>query len=121
MVSSELDNSDHAIRRISNEVEAKLTPHGSQSTTGKIECKTYGDSTGALRARVRNLSNVASDYPLRLFVNNIAIGDLERTRDKAELELDSREGNPIPTIVAGDEAQIRSGDLVLSQGTFYED
>ena len=110
-----------AIRRVNKEHEAKLMPVGSQSATGKIECKCFADGARALRARVRDLDRVSSDYPLRLFVNNVAIGDLERTRNKAELEFDSREGDTIPTVSAGDEAQIRSGELILTQGVFYVD
>jgi len=110
-----------AIRRVLKEYEAKLAAVTSRTATGKIECKTYGDGAVALRARIRGLGDVAADYPLRLFVNNVAVGDLERTRDKAELELDSRDGHPIPALGAGDEAQLRSGELILSQGIFYED
>ena len=110
-----------AIRRVSKEYEAKLSAVGAQSAAGKIEYKKYDDGERALRSRIRGLNDISSDYPLRLFVNNIAVGELERTRNKAELELDSREGNPIPTISAGDHAQIRSGELILTQGCFYED
>lgn len=110
-----------AIRRVAEEHEAKLLAVGAQSASGKIECKTYEDGKRALRARIRELNDVSSDYPLRLFVNDIAVGELKRTRNKAELELDSREGDPIPTIVADDQAQIRSGELILAQGSFYED
>lgn len=110
-----------AIRRISTEYEAKLKPVGAQSASGKIECKTYADGERALRVRIRELASVSPDYPLRLFVNDIAIGELARSRNKAELELDSRQRDPIPTIAAGDEAAIHSGELILVQGVFYED
>ena len=110
-----------AIRRVIKEYEAKLAAVASQSASGKIECKTYGDGAVALRVRIRDLDDVAPDYPLRLFVNNVAVGALERIRDKAELELNSRDGHSIPAVGAGDEAQLRSGELIISQGVFYED
>ena len=49
------------------------------------------------------------------------VGDLVRTRDKAELRLDSRQGDTVLTIVADDRAEIRSGDLILTRGIFDED
>ncbi len=110
-----------AIRRVIKEYEARLTAVGAQSTTGKIEHKTYGDNVRALRLRIRDLGGVASDFPLRLFINDVPVGELERTRNKAALQLDSRQGITVPTIVAGDEAEIRSGELILTRGIFYED
>lgn len=110
-----------AIRRIVQEYEAKLTPVGAQSVTGKIECKTYGDGERALEVKVRDLGDVAPDYPLQLFINDTLIGDLKRTRNKAELEQDSRDGEPVQSCSAGDEIEIRSGELILTSGVFYVD
>ena len=110
-----------AIRLVSKEFEAKLMPVGAQSSTGKIECKTYGDGERALRARVRDLDGVAPEYLLQLYVNGLHVGDLVRTRDKAELRLDSRQGDTVPAIVADDSAEIRSGELILACGIFDED
>ncbi len=110
-----------AIRRVNTEYESKLTPVGAQSATGKVECKFYSDGDSALRARIRDLGDVTPEHTLRLFINDVPIGVLERTRNKAELEIDSREGALVPSISAGDEAEIRSGELILTRGIFYED
>ena len=110
-----------AIRLVSKEFEAKLMPVGAQNSTGKIECKSYGDGERALRARIRDLGGVAPEYLLQLYVNGLHVGDLVRTRDKAELRLDSRQGDTVPAIVADDSAEIRSGELILTRGIFDED
>ncbi|NNE84001.1 MAG: hypothetical protein HKN28_08535 [Alphaproteobacteria bacterium] len=110
-----------AIRRIAQEHEAKLTSVGAQSVAGKVECKTYGDGERALEAKVRDLGDVAPEYPLQLFLNDALVGELERTRNKAELELDSRDGDPVPSCAAGDRVELRSGELILTSGVFYVD
>jgi hypothetical protein len=110
-----------AIRRIVEEYEAKLTPVGAQHVTGKIECKTYGDGERALNVKVRDVGDVAPEYPLQLFINDTLIGELKRTRNKAELELDSRDGDPLPICSAGDEVELRSGELIMTSGVFYID
>lgn len=68
-----------------------------------------------------NLGDVAPEYPLQLFINDALIGNLERTRNKAELELDSRDGDLVPDCASGDVVEIRSGELILTRGAFYED
>lgn len=110
-----------AIRRVEQEFEATLAAAGAQKVTGKVEGKRYGNGGDALRVRVRDLDDVALDHPLQLFINGVAVGDVERTRNKAELRLDSRQGHSLPEVGAGDRAEIRSGTLVLAHGTFVED
>ncbi len=109
------------IKTVVEEYEAKLEPAGAQRCHGKIECKTYGNGERALKVRVRDIGDIAAEYPLRLFVNDALIGELVRTGKKAELNWSSRQGDSIPTVSAADETQIRSGDLALASGIFYED
>ena len=109
------------IRSVRIEFEAKLAAADAHRATGKIECKAYGDGERALRARLRDLDDVAPDCSLRLFVNDRMIGDLQRTRNKAELKLDSRLRDAVPNVSAGDQAEIRCGELIVSRGRFYED
>lgn len=74
-----------------------------------------------LPGRGRDLGGVAPEYLLQLFVNGMHVGELVRTRDIAELRLDSRHGDTVPAIVADDRAEIRSGELILTRGIFDED
>lgn len=109
------------IRSVREEFEAKLAAADAHGASGKIECKTYGDGERALKARLRNLDGVVPDCPLQLFVNDRMVGALQRTKNRAELKLDSRQRDAVPNISIGDRAEIRCGEKIVSRGVFYED
>ena len=108
-----------SIRLVTLEYEAKLAPFDGHRGTGKIERKTYDDGHAALKARLRDLDNSAGD--LELFIGERSVGLLARARKKAELELDSRDGDNVPEVRAGDLAEIWAGVDVIARGQFIED
>ena len=108
-----------AIRLVTLEFEARLAALDGHGGSGKIERKTYDDGHTALKARVRDLDDTSGE--LELYINESSVGLLKRARKRAELELDSRDGDAVPEVKSGDIAEVWAGVEVISRGQFVED
>lgn len=108
-----------AIRIAILEYEAKLAPVNGHSGSGKVERKTYDDGNEAMRARYRENDSRASE--LELYINERSVGILNRSKKKAELMLDSCNGDTVPEVKTGHKVELWSGVDVIAAGQFAED
>jgi hypothetical protein len=63
--------------------------------------------------------NLPTGTVVAAFINNTQVGTITlRPEGEGELELESENGQAVPTIVAGDTASIRNGDTTVLSGAF---
>jgi len=108
-------------RVVEQEFEAKLAPVGGQSAAGKVERKRYRDGNEVLRAKVRGVDGSASAAVLELYIKGTRAGILDESGTKAELRLESRNGETVPAVMPGDVAELRRDGQVVANGLFVED
>ena len=113
-----------AIRRVVEELEARLEPAGSAASQnaarGKLEFKRYGDGHRRMKIRCKGL-DLADDTRLELLSGDLVVALLEVRDGRAEID-EERDGTAeVPPLTAGGLVSLcHRGTPVLS-GRLYLD
>lgn len=110
-------------RTVKLELEARLRPSGgsvSRKAAGKVERKSYGDSTERLRVSVKNLE-VPDDATATVSANGAAIADFLIRGGSGRLDRESGNPGEIPGLQRGDLIEIIVDGNVILSGELYDD
>ncbi len=113
-----------AIRRILEELEARLEPAPqavSRGTSkGKLEFKRYGDGRQRMKITCKGL-DVSDGAELQLVAGDAVIAVLEVRKGRAEIDEERDGSDTAPALAAGEVVTLRHQGVPLLSGQLYLD
>ena len=110
-----------AIRRVVEELEARLAPAAPQdSARGKLEFKRYGDGQRRMKIRSTGLG-LANGTRLELRSGDLVVALLEVRGGRAEIDEERDETAEIPPLAAGESVSLCDRGTPLLSGRLYPD
>lgn len=111
-------------KRIKEDFEAKLIPTNenefAKSGRGEVERELYSDGNAELKLQFSG-TNIPDGSSVNLHINGNIVKDYKVNKGRVYEKINTKSGATVPTVKAGDEAEvIYNGQTVLS-GTFYPD
>lgn len=111
-------------RREVEDLEAKLRPEpgveAADGAWGGAERETWDDGEAEFEAFVRGLA-LPDGAPIEFVVEDVPLGRVAVDRGRVRLEYDSRSGDEVPPIAAGQRIEVRHDGVVLLAGRFRHD
>jgi len=105
-------------RTVLTEFEAHFHPMRPVSSgKGKSEWKHYGDGTYRFKISVRDIP-LPDDSKVELWLDGRWIMRLVVHNNSIKIDLENDSGSGIPLIKAGQVLQIKSGENILTEGTY---
>lgn len=109
------------IRNVLQAFEAHLHPvQPGTHTQSKSEWKHYADGLFRIMISIRNIP-VPEGSVIALILEGIRIAQIQVQSSKANIDVENRTGQGIPTVRAGQILQIRSREPVLAEGLCKEE
>ncbi len=113
-----------AIRRILEELEARLEPAtgtlSGGASQGKLEFKRYGDGRLRMKIKCKGL-DLADGTRLQLLSGSTVIALLEARNGRAEIDEERDESDDAPPLAAGDVVTLCHEGVPLLSGRLYLD
>jgi hypothetical protein len=113
-----------AIRRVLEELEARLEPaaqaDSSGASKGKLEYKRYGDGRQRMKIKCRGL-DLAEGAKLELLSGDRVIAELEVREGRAEIDEERDGSDEAPPLAAGDVVTLCHQGAPLLSGRIYLD
>ena len=109
------------IHKVISELEAKLSGVGKRfaKATGKLERKTYGDSTERLKIQVKGLDS-AEVANATVVINSREVAQFPLHNGRGKFDLESPPGT-VPELSLGQDIQVFSGSELVLEGKLVED
>ena len=111
-------------RRVVEDFEADLRPtlinDFSQTGKGEIERELYEDGSSELKVQFSR-TNIPDGDSVQLLINGSKTGDFQVSKGRVYQKVNTQSGQTVPSIKAGDTAEIEYNGTVILSGTFYLD
>lgn len=111
-------------RRVVEEYEADLykvpKPRFFRTEMGELERKTYADGEQNLDIRFRGVE-VPDGESVAVVISGRSVCEIEVRSGRGRRELSSNNGDSVPTVQAGEVAEIQYAGQTLLRGTFLPD
>lgn len=104
------------------DLEAKLKPvgPGAAAAFGCVEREAWDDGSAELEAWARRLT-VPHGEPVEFVIAGVTLGSVTVEHGRARLAFDSRRGDDVPPVAAGQRAELRHAGRALLAGEFRQD
>lgn len=112
-----------SIRRVQREYEARLKPitdSSSPKASGKIEWKDYGNGETGLKLRAKGLAAL-DGTTVELLIGDAPSGNATSRKGKAELTLNSNDGDMVPQVAEYDPVELRIDGAAILGGMLVPD
>lgn len=111
-------------RREVEDFEARLRPEpgvaAADGAWGAAEREAYDDGSAEFEASVRDVK-LPDGAAVEFLVEGVALGMAAVERGRGRLEFDSRSGDDVPPVAAGQRIEVRHDGVVLLSGEFRHD
>ena len=108
------------VRRVTEEVEAKLYSKITGARVGKIERKVYDDGNLKMKIRLRDMGS-ENDGPVEVHINGSLAAELALTRGRGSLDFKTTRGELPPAASAGQLVKVQSAGRIIATGEFVFD
>lgn len=111
-------------RREVEDFEARLRPEpgvaAAEDASGAAEREAYDDGSAEFEASVRDVK-LPDGAAVEFLVEGVSLGTAAVERGRGRLEFDSRSGDDVPPVAAGQRIEVRHDGIVLLSGEFRRD
>ena len=111
-------------RRIVEDFEADLLPTNlndfARTGKGEVERELYADGSSELKLQFSR-TNLPEGATVSLLINGTKSGDFQVSKGRVYEKVNTQSGQTVPSVKAGDTAEVEYNGTIILSGSFYLD